>query len=428
MFKLMVTDKKGFDLSALVFDVFEFDSPIGKLKAASGGSATLNVGKGIVFEFNGDFNKQLTTGTVDDMTIKVDGASILDIKELNTPLESLLLLGKTSGAAAIMGFVTDQEDNYVFGNKGADTLLTLGSARYFGGAGNDMFIDASGTINHFDGETGADSVIYTGDSTASVGVTANLADSSKNTGEAAGDTYRSIEGLLGSKFDDTLVGTARANVLLGNDGNDVLVGGAGADKLDGGAGTDYASYDGSLAGVTVNLGQPGQNTEDAKGDTYKNIEGLIGSAQKDTLTGNASDNIIKGGFGDDRIDGGGGNDELWGDKEGFGVDGADTFVFSGPGSASDLRRILDFDVQDHIELSRSGFGLHPLYKLTVGATLIISHADPVATTNSPTFLVEQSTGNLYFDADGNGSGTKELIANVLFHSQEYLDLNDFVIV
>jgi Ca2+-binding RTX toxin-like protein len=108
------------------------------------------------------------------------------------------------------------------------------------------------------------------------------------------------------------------------------------------------------------------------------------------------------------------------------VDGADTFVFGAPTELG-LYRIMDFDVQDHIELSRADFGLHPQYKLTVGSTLIIAHSDPAAATNSPTFLIEQSTGNLYFDADGNGSGEKELIANVLFHSQEYLDVNDFVI-
>lgn len=428
MAKLMVTDKKGFDLSSLVFDLMELDSPIGALKADGKNSAIVSIGKNISFEFHGEFNKKLTSGQVSDMTILQGGNSILDIKDLNFPLETLLLLGATKGAAAIFAGITGQDDLYIFGNKGNDTLLNLTAARYFGGAGNDMFLDIAGNANKFDGETGSDGVIYTGDTTNSVGVTANLADSSKNTGEAAGDTYRSIEALLGTKFDDTLVGTSRANVLLGNDGSDILIGGAGADKLDGGIGVDYASYQGSLAGVTVNMAGVSENTGDAKGDSYKNIEGVIGSAQADKLTGDTKDNVIKGDFGDDRIDGGGGNDELWGDSEAFGVDGADTFVFSGPGGSTDLRRIMDFDAFDHIELSRSGFGLHPLYQLTVGTTLVIAHANPTAGTNSPTFLVEQSTGNLYFDADGNGSGAQELIANVLFDSQQYLDLNDFVIV
>jgi Ca2+-binding RTX toxin-like protein len=169
-----------------------------------------------------------------------------------------------------------------------------------------------------------------------------------------------------------------------------------------------------------------RNTGDAKGDTYSNIEGLIGSAQNDDLTGDGNDNTIKGGAGDDVIHHSGGNDTLWGDSETFGTDGADTFAFKSPGGGAVY--IQDFDVFDHIQIDRAGFGLHPQWVLNVGTTLIISHANPTATTNSPTFLVEQSTGDLMFDADGNGSGQAVLIANVLFHSQEYLDQNDFVIV
>lgn len=426
MIKLMVTDKKGFDLSGLIFDIAELTSPLNKPNAAGTNSATIKVSKDITFEFNGDFNPNLTAGLVDNLTIKQGGSPVLEIKDLDTPLENLLLLGKTGGAAAIMNLISDEE-NYVFGNKGGDTLLNFGPASFFGGGGNDIFIDVAGNINKFDGETGVDSIIYLGDTASKIGVTANLADSSKNVGEAAGDTYRSIEGLLGTKFDDTLVGNSRANVLRGNDGNDTLVGGAKGDKLDGGNGIDYASYENSLVGVTADLVLTGRNTGDAVGDSYTNIEGLIGSVQNDVLTGDTGDNIIKGGSGNDTIDSGGGNDELWGDSEVFGVDGADTFVFTGAATA-DLKRIMDFDAFDQIQLSRTGFGLHPLYQLTVGTTLVIAHANPTAGTNSPTFLVEQSTGNLYFDADGNGAGAQELIANVLFHSQEYLDLNDFVIV
>jgi Ca2+-binding RTX toxin-like protein len=423
--KLMVTDKKGFDLSGLIFDIADFNTPFDKFSSGGDKTTTLKVSKEITFEFSGNFNKQLTTGVANTMTVTLNGDFVLEIKDFNTSLGNLLLLGKAGGASAIMNEISIQE-NYVFGNKGDDTLLNFGPARYFGGAGNDVFIDLAGKTNKFDGETGADSIIYVGDTTSSVGVTANLADSSKNTGEAAGDTYASIEGLLGTKFDDTLTGTARVNVLQGNDGQDTLVGGAKGDVLNGGNGLDYASYDGSVLGVMANLALASQNTGDAKGDSYTDVEGLIGSAQNDDLTGDIDDNTIKGGSGDDVIHQSGGNDTLWGDGETFGVDGADTFAFTAPGGGAAY--IQDFDAFDHIQIDRAGFGLHALYRLTVGTTLVIAHANPAAGTNSPTFLVEQSTGDLLFDADGNGSGAAVLIANVQFHSQQYLDLNDFVIV
>lgn len=247
----------------------------------------------------------------------------------------------------------------------------------------------------------------------------------------SGNTILALRGddiVSGGGGNDTIDGGEGNDTLKGGAGADILIGSTGEDILIGGRGLDFASYAGSVTGVTASLTDASLNTSDAEGDIYQTVEGLIGSETADTLVGDTKNNTIFGSAGDDRVDGGGGNDELWGDSKEFGVDGADTFVFQGPGSTTDLRRIMDFDVQDHIELSRSGFGLHPLYELAVGSTLIISHADPAAMTNSPTFLVEQSTGNLYFDADGNGTGTKELIANVLFHSQEYLDINDFMIV
>src|SRR6185295_14112803 len=90
-----------------------------------------------------------------------------------------------------------------------------------------------------DGGIGTDTASY---ATAGAGVAARLAAPAGNTGDAAGDSYVSIENLTGTNFADTLTGDGNANVLAGLDGNDTLIGGAGADSLDGGAGSDTASY------------------------------------------------------------------------------------------------------------------------------------------------------------------------------------------
>ena len=65
------------------------------------------------------------------------------------------------------------------------------------------------------------------------GLTASLADTTSNTGDAAGDTYAGIEGLVGTQFADTLIG---------NNNNNFLVGTGGGDVLNGGLGFDTASY------------------------------------------------------------------------------------------------------------------------------------------------------------------------------------------
>jgi serralysin len=225
--------------------------------------------------------------------------------------------------------------NTLWGNAGNDTL--------YGREGNDILIGGAGA-DVLDGGAGFDYASY---ADAKAGVTGRLDNSSLNTGDAAGDRYVSIEGLIGSAFNDLLVGNAGANRLLGGAGNDMLIGGAGADVLDGGAGFDYASYSTATAGVTARLDNPSLNTGDAAGDTYVGIEGLVGSAYNDLLVGDASANRLVGGGGNDTLMGGGGNDVLIGRAGAdrlIGGAGSDVFVFERTSdSLSNARdRIEDF--------------------------------------------------------------------------------------
>jgi hypothetical protein len=101
-----------------------------------------------------------------------------------------------------------------------------------------------------------------------------------------------IENLTGSAFDDKLSGDIDANIFNG-----------GVDESNEISG-DTVSYEDSGDGVTVSLaGGPGIGG-DAAGDTYFNIENLIGSANVDTLTGDSSDNVLTGGAGGDTLYGG----------------------------------------------------------------------------------------------------------------------------
>jgi Ca2+-binding RTX toxin-like protein len=227
-----------------------------------------------------------------------------------------------SGNDALTG---DDGNDTLFGEDGDDILN--------GGDGNDELAGGAGADTLLGGPGSGDSASYRDAASA---VTADLEDSSTNTGEAAGDTYSSIENLIGSDEDDilrgnstandisgldgddTLVGRAGDDDLNGNNGDDVLNGGEGADALDGGRGIDTATYVDATTGVTANLTNSASNSGEATGDTYNSIENLTGSAFNDALTGNASDNILSGLGGDDQLNGASGNDTLRGGE------GADT--------------------------------------------------------------------------------------------------------
>lgn len=99
------------------------------------------------------------------------------------------------------------------GDTGDNTLTgTAGSDRLRGFAGNDKLIGNAGA-DILDGGDGEDTASY---ATATAAVKVNLvAGSEPNTGDAAGDTYVSIENLIGSDFGDYLAGNDANNKIWG---------------------------------------------------------------------------------------------------------------------------------------------------------------------------------------------------------------------
>ena len=78
-----------------------------------------------------------------------------------------------------------------------------------------------------------------------------IANPAINTGEAAGDTFDSVERLIGSSFSDRLNGSNGVNNTIdGGAGNDILKGYTGNDALYGGAGKDFFVFNTALNATT----------------------------------------------------------------------------------------------------------------------------------------------------------------------------------
>lgn len=236
--------------------------------------------------------------------------------------------------------------NILDGGSGADSLI--------GAAGDDTLTGGAGA-DTLDGGSNTDTVSYAGSSSA-VNIDLTLA-TAQSGGDAAGDLLSNIENVVGSNLNDSLAGGSGANSFDGNSGtdtvsyaastaavevnlalttaqtggfaegdvlanienvigsayNDVLIGTVGANSINGGNGSDTVFYTASLSAITVDLTSASAQTGgDATGDTLASIENIVGSIYHDTIIGSSVANILDGSAGNDSITAGAGNDTLAG--------------------------------------------------------------------------------------------------------------------
>ncbi len=133
-----------------------------------------------------------------------------------------------------------------------------------GGDGNDLLNGDAGA-DALDGGDGVDTADYDASRPRRSRSTCGPAPARAATPRAT--RCSDIENIVGSAFADILQGNAGANAISGGAGNDLINGYAGADALNGGDGIDTVYYDGSAAGVQVNLAAGTGAGGDAQGDT-----------------------------------------------------------------------------------------------------------------------------------------------------------------
>ncbi|MCW2276516.1 Ca2+-binding RTX toxin-like protein/subtilisin family serine protease [Rhodoblastus acidophilus] len=358
------------------------------------------------------------------------GATPLDDKIVGTDVNETI--DARAGNDTVWG---NGGKDHLIGNAGNDTLYGGDGVDVLeGGDGNDFLHGGAGG-DYLIGGAGVDTVSY---AAAPVPGSAQVAapmdgvvvmlEVGGSAGDAAGDNYDSIENVIGTAFNDWIVGDTQANNLdggagndyilglTGNDylwggdgddrldggenndhlyggaGNDMLIGGTGADAIAGGAGNDTYYVDNAADSVieasgagtdlvysSVTFSLAGQNIESLTLTGSAAINGT-GNGLANILTGNTGNNVLNGGAGADVMAGGAGNDTYY-------VDNAGDKVQEASGGGTDL-------VYASVTFSLAGQNLETL--TLTGSTAINGTGNSLANA-----LTGNSGNNVLTGADGN---------------------------
>ena len=316
---------------------------------------TLYGGAGVDTLFGGAGNDTLRGGDNGDLLYGDEGNDNIDGEAGNDTLYG------NAGNDLLYGGIGN---DFLSGGDGNDTLTGgTGDDTLRGGLGADVLI----------GGQGLDFIDYS-DSNASVNV--DLSTGTFSGGHAAGDSAQGVDGIIGSDFNDILIGfsdfsfdpnDAYTNIIYGGRGDDFISGLGGPDSLYGGNDNDtvYGGNDAdTLFGDDGNDVLAGNDGTDllyggTGNDTLfggNDADMLFGDAGNDVLYGDAGNDLLYGGTGNDTLSGGTGNDTLSG---GTGRDvlygGTGRDIMYG-GDDEDLFFVGFTPTQNDVSLNESVFG------------------------------------------------------------------------
>jgi Ca2+-binding RTX toxin-like protein len=363
----------------------------------------------------------------------LEGDDTIDATNLGVGVMKLLIDGGEGNDQMVGGgeddtFIGGKGDDFVVGAKGDDTA--------FLGDGQDAFLWNPGDDNdRIEGGNGYDTMLFNGaNANETIDMLANgerftflrdIANVVMDTNELEQVDFRALGGTDTININD-LSGTdvKQINLDLGVTG---AAGGDGqADTINskGSAGNDtirvltpndevivaglaakiaIADADATLDRLVISGGE-GDDQIDASRLKRDRIGLTIeGEAGNDTLLGGDGDDIVLGGLGYDTLIGGKGVDSLTGGE------GQDYFRYNNQNQGGDI--ITDFSaIDDQILIRAAGFGGELIAGSTISAdqfTLGMSAVD-----ESDRFIYNNSSGELYFDRDGNGRQDQVLLATL----------------
>lgn len=305
-------------------------------------------------------------------------------------------------------------NNTIYGWGGNDILRGGdGDDVIYGGDNDDTIAGGNGadTLSggNFGAASGTDTVDYSADIAAvtvnlSSGYTINgVAQNTARDGSGNTDNITNFYRVLGSIYNDTLIGRTGANDnLVGNGGDDWFVVTTGNDTITGGAngvGGDTVDFGQIATSAIVNLSLS-NSTGIAGTNVITGVENVSGTLVADTITGDTAKNTIIGRTGNDIVYAGGGADVIYGDDNtgGAAMGGAESGADTIYGEAGD-------------DTIYGGLGGDSLYGGADNDTIYGGEGDDYIEGNAGTNTLQGNDGNDIFVAhDGNdtitgGAGT-----------------------
>lgn len=309
-------------------------------------------------------------------------------------------------------------NDFLNGETGNDTLLgDAGTDVLAGGSGNDS-LNGGANGDTLSGGEGADTLTGDGGRDSLQGDNGNDFLYGGGTGVTDAGDHDTLDGgagndsMAGGTGNDFMVGGTGVDTMDGGTGNDTMDGGVNGDSLSGGDGHDSligGAGNDTLSGNVGNDHLDGQDNNDSlNGDSGNDT--ILGGAGADQMSGGTEQDVLGGGTGNDTMNGGDNQDTLEG---GEGLDaltgggGNDRFIFTS-GLAADADTIADFEsLADKLVLAGATFAA---LGVQVNSTELRFGA--AALDGNDYLLYVQATGVLLFDADADGGGAAQLLAQL----------------
>ena len=398
----LITSSEGNDFLQNV-EIVEDGTGQRNLLVGSTGFATLQD----AFNAAGDDDDiRLSTGTYSG-TFGYDDASLRVIAQPGAVINATFTPSGSDGitvlaAGSVDHITTGAGADLIDGGAGADTMT--------GGAGDDQyFVDNAGDVVVETAGGGYD-IVYAGLSyTLAAGVEVELLGTTNELGTGAIN-------LTGNELSNYITTNAGANTLDGGSGGaDLLWGREGDDSYFVDSDDTVVEYAGhgydivyARASHTLSAGYEIEvlGTVD---NTASTAIDLTGNELSNYVTGNAGANVIDGGAGSDYLQGRG---------------GADSFAFTTALGPNNVDEILDFvSGTDKIALDDAIFaGIGTPGSFDANAFV----AGSAAADADDRIIYNQATGQLFYDADGNGAGEAVLFG--LVAGLPTLTASDFTVI